>query len=282
MSTLTAKANTGTGTDQLAVFTVPDGSAGAVVLVDSSTGAPISQPTAAQQTTANASLANIDTDLGAQADAAATTDTGTFSIIALIKRGLGNWSTLLARIPTLVTGRMPVDGSGVTQPVSGTFWQTTQPVSIATWSGLTDTQLRATALPVSGTFFQATQPISLTAGTVNPVVPATPFILSSTATTNDTLVLTGTSGLSAFHASNNGAAVAYVKLYNKATAPASTDVPAMIIPVPAGGVSAPLTPGFHGFRFALGLGIRITTGIADTDTGAVAAGQVKVMLSRTV
>ena len=34
-------------------------------------------------------------------------------------------------------------------PVTGTFWQATQPVSIASWTGLTDTQLRATALPVS-------------------------------------------------------------------------------------------------------------------------------------
>lgn len=41
-------------------------------------------------------------------------------------------------------------------PVSGTFWQTTQPVS----GPLTDTQLRASAVPVSGTFWQATQPVS--------------------------------------------------------------------------------------------------------------------------
>ena len=34
-----------------------------------------------------------------------------------------------------------MDGSGVTQPVSGTFWQATQPVS----GPLTDTQLRALA-----------------------------------------------------------------------------------------------------------------------------------------
>jgi len=32
---------------------------------------------------------------------------------------------------TLVSGRVPVDGSGVTQPVSGTFFQATQPVSAA-------------------------------------------------------------------------------------------------------------------------------------------------------
>jgi len=60
-------------------------------------------------------------DLGAKADAVATTDTGTFSVIALIKRGLQNWTSLLAKIPALVSGRIPVDGSGVTQPVSGTI-----------------------------------------------------------------------------------------------------------------------------------------------------------------
>lgn len=64
------------------------------------------------------SLANIDSDLGAPADAAATTDTGTFSLIALVKRALTNWTTLLGRVPASVGGRMPVDGSGVTQPVS--------------------------------------------------------------------------------------------------------------------------------------------------------------------
>lgn len=47
-----------------------------------------------------------------------------------------------AKQPVLVSGRVPVDGSGVTQPVSGTFWQATQ--------------------PVSGTFWQATQPVSFT------------------------------------------------------------------------------------------------------------------------
>jgi len=48
-------------------------------------------------------------------------------------------------------------------PVSGTFFQATQPVSgtVTATGPLTDTQLRASAVPVSGTFFQATQPVSL-------------------------------------------------------------------------------------------------------------------------
>lgn len=122
---------------------------------------------------------------------------------------------------------------------------------------------------------------------VQPSVPATPYILNSAATTNAALILTGTSGLQGVFATNTGATPAYVKLYNKATAPVpGTDVPAVVIPIDAAangvpGVAQVITP-FSGYRFALGLGIAITGGAADTDTTAVAAGQVKVILSRTV
>lgn len=123
-----------------------------------------------------------------------------------------------------------------------------------------------------------------TAGT--PAAPATPYFLNSAATTNGALILTGTSGVQAFWATNTGATAAFVKLYNKATAPTvGTDVPEMIIPVPAAAAGVPgiaeITPGFNGHRFALGLGIAITGAAADSDTTAVAAGQVRVKLSRT-
>lgn len=123
--------------------------------------------------------------IGGVADAAASADTGSFSLNALFKRALANWTTLLGRIPALVSGRIPVDGSGVTQPVSGTVAVSglvsvdtglTQPLTDAQLraaavpiSGtvntglsqpLTDAQLRNTAVPVSGTFWQATQPVS--------------------------------------------------------------------------------------------------------------------------
>ena len=80
-------------------------------------------------------------------------------------------------------GALPVTGTfwQATQPVSGTFWQATQPVSF-TWAGLTDTQLRASAVPVSlasttitgsvavtGTFWQATQPVSIASMPSTPV-----------------------------------------------------------------------------------------------------------------
>ena len=109
--------------------------------------------TAANQATGNTSLNNLDVDLGAQADAAATTDTGTFSLISLFKRQLGNWTTLLGRVPslTVTSTRLLVDGSGVTQPVSGTFWQATQPVSGAvTANAGTNLNTSALALETGG------------------------------------------------------------------------------------------------------------------------------------
>jgi len=141
--------------------------------------------------------------------------------------------------------------------------------------------------PIPAAQVSAAQAVTMTSTTVNPVVPATPYFVNSAASTNGALILTGTSGLQAFYATNEGATPAYVKLYNKATAPTvGTDVPEMIIPVPAAASGVPgvatLPMGFHGFRFALGLGIAITGAAIHTDTTAVAAGQVKVKLSRTV
>ena len=120
-----------------------------------------------------------------------------------------------------------------------------------------------------------------------PAVPATPYFVNSLASTNAALVLTGTSGLCALWASNVGATDAFVKLFNKATPPVpGTDVPEMIIPVRAAVAGVPgvaeISPGFNAYRFPLGLGIAITGAAADSDTTAVAAGQVKVKLSRTV
>ena len=71
--------------------------------------------------------------------------------------GNSSLSSIDGKTPALVSGRVPVDGSGVTQPVSGSV---TVSGTVTASGPLTDTQLRATAVPVSGTFWQATQPIS--------------------------------------------------------------------------------------------------------------------------
>lgn len=75
---------------------------------------------------------------------------------------------------------------------------------------------------------------------------------------------------------NQAAATRFVKFYSKATAPTNGDTPVFTIPLPAGGgANIHLGPGL---TFALGLGVRATTGVADADTGAPAANDVIVNL----
>lgn len=102
-----------------------------------------------------------NTAVGAPADSAASSDAGTFGIIAFIKRAMQNWTTLLGRVPASVGGRVPVDGSGVTQPVSGPLTDAQLRATSVPVSGpLTDAQLRATVVPVSVSNFPASQPVS--------------------------------------------------------------------------------------------------------------------------
>jgi hypothetical protein len=142
--------------------------------------------------------------------------------------------------------------------------------------------------PIPAAQVSATQPISGTVtATVTPPAPTTPYFVNSSATTNGALIITGTSSVHSIWATNEGASPAFLKLYNKATAPTvGTDVPEMIIPIPAavGGVPGVANPniGFIPFRFALGLGIAITRNAVHTDNIAVGAGEVKVKLSRAV
>jgi hypothetical protein len=75
---------------------------------------------------------------------------------------------------------------------------------------------------------------------------------------------------------NTSASVRYVKVYNKATAPTSADTPALRILVsPGGGANVSID---SGLAFGSGIGIRITTGVADGDTGTVSANDVLVNL----
>lgn len=109
-----------------------------------------------------------------------------------------------------------------------------------------------------------------------PVTPTT-LTLNSAATTNATSVKASAGTLYAVTCSNAGAAAAFVKLYNKASAPTvGTDVPVLTIPIPASSVVS-INLGENGQRFTTGIALAITNLVADTDTTAVAASQVKVM-----
>jgi len=75
---------------------------------------------------------------------------------------------------------------------------------------------------------------------------------------------------------NIGGAAQYVKLYNKATAPTSSDVPAIRIGVPAGQTVSLSIPG--GIVFDAGLSFRSVTTMPDAGTTGPTAGDVAVNL----
>jgi hypothetical protein len=140
--------------------------------------------------------------------------------------------------------------------------------------------------PIPAVQVTGTQPISgtvtatVTGGTVLPVTPTTAFT-NSAATTNATSTKASAGTVWSVFASNINAAVRYLKLYNKASAPTvGTDVPVMIIPIPAGGF-VQIGPGSNGIRFATGIAWALTSGAADSDTGAVSVNEHKVAISYT-
>ncbi len=82
-----------------------------------------------------------------------------------------------------------------------------------------------------------------------------------------------------YNLTNVSASIRYVKIYNKATGPTSADTPVLRLTLPGNASGAGCNTSFEsGIAFSSGIGIRITTGQADSDTGAVTAGDVVVNL----
>lgn len=104
-------------------------------------------------------------------------------------------------------------------------------------------------------------------------IPSVARLLSSAATTNSTLVKASAGRLFAVQGYNASGTVAYLKIYNKATAPTiGTDVPVKTIALPATTIFALDWP--LGLYFPLGIGFGLTTAVADNSTAAVAAADI--------
>lgn len=132
--------------------------------------------------------------------------------------------------------------------------------------------------PIPAVQVTGTQPVS---GTVTAnwgtITTPTASNINSAATTNATSVKNTAGSVFSITASNTGAGAAFLKLYNKASAPTvGTDVPVLTIPIPAGSVQN-IMFGTAGHRFTTGIALAITNLAADNDTAAVAAAQVKVL-----
>jgi hypothetical protein len=105
---------------------------------------------------------------------------------------------------------------------------------------------------------------------------ATSFTLISAATTNATNLKTSAGTLYMLTATNNSSTVAFLKLYNKASAPTvGTDTPVMTFMLPAnGGIAVPIPA--VGINFATGIGYALTGAATTADTTAVALNQIQL------
>lgn len=94
------------------------------------------------------------------------------------------------------------------------------------------------------------------------------------ATTNLTAAVSAPCDLYGIIATNTSAAVKFLKVYNKTSAPVpASDVPVLTICIPAGQlVNIALEQGLY---LNIGLAYSITGADGDTDTTAVAAGDIK-------
>ena len=176
--------------------------------------------------------------IGAAKDAAASSDGGTFSLIALIKR-------LLQKFPNL--GRTTMAGS----------------VSVAIASDQASVPVTPTAL-VAGT--AAIGDVG-TQYRANATGAATTRHVVAAASTNAANVKSTAGRLVGWSLANTTAAWVYLKLHNTASAPTAGAGVVMTIGIPPNGTSELSLTG--GIAFSAGIGISIVTGAAATDATAV-------------
>lgn len=108
----------------------------------------------------------------------------------------------------------------------------------------------------------------------------TPGKLISAATTNATVIKAAPGTLGFLSASNVNASPRYLKIYNTAASPTvGTTVPVFVFLIPGNSAGAGTNLAIasaKGINFTTGISFSLNTGVADTDTGAVAANEVVV------
>lgn len=145
--------------------------------------------------------------------------------------------------------------------------------SIATWTAIRGTYatepipaIQSHPVTGSGTF-------TVAGGVTATPATGSPLVVVSAASTNASVQKASAGSLFEIGAYNPTGSVAFLKLYNKASAPTvGSDVPIITIPIPANGEMVPREFGAIGKRFLAGIAMAITGAAAATDTTAVGAG----------
>ena len=182
----------------------------------------------------------------------------------------------------VITG--PLDGSGNVKIAAETPVTVVQPTGSSLHVDVDSAPTTTVVQPTGSSLHVDVDALPAVAGAVTATPPAeTPFHIISAATTNATVVKASAGTIRTLYVFNQNAAIRYLKIFNKATAPIpGTDTPILNIPIPANGAGANFGGGAVipvNIANAAGIGIAITAGQADLDATAVAAGDVMVNMS---
>jgi hypothetical protein len=288
-TTLTLEADTSamSGSDRLQVF-VDDGQDAQVTLTNASveiqndTGNPIPVGPAAQAAVTGSASANNTDLINVACDQFRSvcfgiTGTWVGTITFQVSLDGTNWVSLACLNSASVSGVFAVS-------------TTTNTIFAASLAGYQFFRLRFTAY-TSGTASAIaefnregySQSLPATAPT-NTVVASTTtaatvlYTVNSAATTNAASIKASGANLYGLSVMNASATTKYVRLFNLATAPTvGTSVPIMVVAVPA--TSSKEIEYVPAVRFGTGLAVAITGGAAATDSTAVAAGDVQLLVS---
>lgn len=177
---------------------------------------------------------------------------------------------------TANTTAWKVDGSAVTQPVSLASVPTHAVTQSGIWtvgiSGTVPVSLAtAPTTPVTGAFFQTTQPVSMTA--LPPLVPSTASTSAISASAKATLttstnVKASTGNVYGIFALNGAASTCWVELINSASAGTLGTAVIFSIPLPA----STTQPVWITLPYPVNFSTGIAIGIATTNGGATACG----------
>jgi hypothetical protein len=159
----------------------------------------------------------------------------------------------ICNVPTYLAGIRPM-GTQAPMPVSGTFFQATQPVSLAT-----NTPTLAAGTNLAGDVGQQYR--------ANATGAASGTHIVSAATTNATIVKGSPGRVIGWSLANTNAAWRYVKLHNQTTTPTAGTGVVRTIAIPPNNVNTFNIEG--GIAFSTGIGLTTVTGAADADTTGV-------------
>ena len=227
-------------------------------------------------------LSTVSAALGGSFDTASIQVAGTYTGVLTVQVQLDNTTWVNLSGANALTNAATGAQSGTIASAAQGIWQ----LDVSGFTGVRVTALAAVTGSANVSILAGIgsgvvgidTPITLAAGSA--VTSSTPsgtaLSVVSAATTNASSQKAAAGNLFEIVVSNPTATPAYVKLYNKATAPTvGTDVPIVTIIAPATSATAlPINLGFSqiGKRFSLGIAMAITGAAAATDTTAAVAG----------